>query len=227
MDPDALQSPQSAGNWFSLYKLPLILAAVSGGCLVLALVLFVKSVQNVNPIRFSSENTVASLSGQAKSAEEIVVDVSGAVVKPGVYRLPIGSRVEDALIAAGGLSDKVDSEFVSKILNRAAVLINGGKLYFPIKGSNDASYNNSERKVMGVTSHNINKETIREGESQNGGLISINLASQSLLESLSGVGPVTATKIIDNRPYQTLDDLLIRKIISKSLFDKLKDSLSL
>lgn len=62
--------------------------------------------------------------------------------------------------------------------------------------------------------------------SQNKGKININLASQSELESLSGVGPVTALKIINARPYSTLNDLVAKKIISATIYSKIASNLT-
>ncbi|MBI2404837.1 helix-hairpin-helix domain-containing protein [Candidatus Gottesmanbacteria bacterium] len=66
----------------------------------------------------------------------------------------------------------------------------------------------------------------RQETSQNGS-VNINTASQNELESLPGVGPVTAKKIIDNRPYQTLEELVSKKAVGNALFEKIKGSLSL
>lgn len=57
--------------------------------------------------------------------------------------------------------------------------------------------------------------------------ISVNNASGEDLEALPGIGPVTAKKIIDNRPYGSLEELLSKKVLSRSLYEKLKDQLSL
>jgi competence protein ComEA len=82
--------------------------------------------------------------------------------------------------------------------------------------------------VIGETSHNLGTVVATPGtSSQNGVFVSVNMASKDQLDSLAGVGPVTAQKIIDNRPYQTLEDLVTKKAIGPSLFEKLKNSLSL
>ena len=59
------------------------------------------------------------------------------------------------------------------------------------------------------------------------GLININSASQTELEALPGVGPVTAGKIIDGRPYQTLEELKSKKAVGNALFEKIKDKLTI
>lgn len=147
--------------------------------------------------------------------QQIAVDVEGAVVKPGVYTLSAESRVQDALIAAGGLSAEADRELISKRINLAQKIVDGQKLYIPKVGENSSS------GLLGVSSE--------EGGSQlfNDGKIHINIASISELDSLSGIGKVTAQKIIDNRPYATLDELLSKKIISQKVFDQNKEKIDL
>lgn len=56
--------------------------------------------------------------------------------------------------------------------------------------------------------------------------VNINTATQAELEALSGIGPVTASKIISGRPYSKIEDLLTLKILSKKVFDQIKDSIS-
>ncbi len=147
----------------------------------------------------------------------IHVDVEGGVERPGVYSLPLGSRVDDAISIAGGTNSEADVDGLAKQLNRASILVDGGKIYVPkkneIQGSN--------------TSYNLDPLLQRQKTSQNGSLINVNFSSQSELDSLPGVGPVTANKIISARPYNTLDDLVNKKVISSSLFEKIKSQLTL
>lgn len=185
---------------WSTYKIPLVLGAVSIILVALSISLLVKSAQTTTPIRFS-EDEVAT--GSALGASMVAVDVEGAVNHPGLYSLPAGSRIEDAILAAGGLSTKADLAILAKTINRAAKVVDGGKLYIPLQG-----------------------DTLQKPSGQSI-FISINSASESELESLPGVGPVTAKKIIDNRPYQTLEELVSTKALGQSLFDKLKDKLTL
>ncbi len=76
-------------------------------------------------------------------------------------------------------------------------------------------------------SHNFDPLLQRQTTSQNGSLVNINFSSQIELDSLPGVGPVTANKIISGRPYNTLDDLVNKKVIGASLFEKIKSRLTL
>lgn len=143
------------------------------------------------------------------STNEIVIDVSGAVVNPGVYRLPVGSRIDDGITAAGGLSTKSHKELVAQTINRAAKLTDGQKLYIPFatdKGSMNAVP--------------VNTASGRKG-------VSINTASVSDLEALPGIGKATADKIIAARPYSSLEEVVSKKALSQKVFDTLKDSLTL
>lgn len=143
--------------------------------------------------------------------KEIYVDVSGAVIKPGMYQLEGGARVNDALVASGGLSSAADRDWVSKNLNLAMKLADGQKLYIPQEGT-----------------------TLRQGyEGQGGvagssitGLINVNVASVSELDTLWGVGEATAKKIIDGRPYGSVEELLTKKVVKSNVYEEIKDEIS-
>ncbi len=140
---------------------------------------------------------------------EILIDVSGAVAHPGVYRIPVDSRIKDALIAGGGLSENADRDYVSKNINLAQKLIDGTKIYVPKLGESSVGIKSSG---ISLGSNNL--------------AININTASLSELDTLSGVGAVTAQKIIDNRPYNTIEELVSKKVVSKSVFEKIKEKIA-
>lgn len=188
---------------WSTYKVPIILGGISLLLVVYSITLLVKSIQTSRPIEFSTDLHEATVAG---SMTPIMVDVAGAVQRPGVYKLAPNARVEEALVASGGLSINADTEWVAKNINRAMKLTDGLKIYIPTQG---------ESKTISAT-------TVAQG-----GNISINAASQSELEGLPGVGPVTAQKIIDNRPYTSIDQLISKKAMGQSLFDKIKNQLTL
>ena len=143
------------------------------------------------------------------SQKLISIDVSGAVQKSGVYQLKDGSRIEEAIKAAGGFSENVNSEYVSKYLNMAQKLSDGSKVYVPLQGeanTGSAGFVGKAGTVAGVQTK-----------------VNINSASQVEIEALPGIGPVTAAKIISARPYQTVEDLLSKKAVSKAVFEKIKE----
>jgi len=141
----------------------------------------------------------------------IFVDIEGSVVKPGLYKLPQESRIQDAFVAAGGLAAGADREYIAKNFNLATKLTDGAKIYVP----------SIEEAVDGASVLNASSEGVAVGS-----LININTSSQPQLETLSGVGPVTAQKIIAGRPYSSVNELLDGKIVGAKLFDQIKDKIS-
>lgn len=181
------------------YKVPIALALV--GIVLILGGLFISSYNKPSKAEFPKESLVQS--------QKITVDVSGAVANPGVYQLQKDSRVEDAIKAAGGLREKVNSEYVSKSLNLAQKVSDGMKIYLPFEGETGGVSGGS---VAGIVQS---------------GKVNLNTGTQAELEDLPGIGPVTAGKIISGRPYAKVEDLLDQKIVSKATFEKIKDSLSL
>lgn len=188
-------------RYWQTYRVPIVLGLVSTLFIIVSLTILIKSVQTTTPITFSSDE--ASVAG-AMRGSDLMVDIAGGVAKPGVYSLPAGSRVEDAIVAAGGLSDEADADLLAQIVNRAAKLSDGAKIYIPtLTGWNPAN------TVAGLHP------------------VSINAASQQELEALTGIGPATAKKIISGRPYTDLYELVANKAMGQALFEKLKGQLTL
>ena len=168
---------------------------------------------------FSSENSRVEIikdEGQGTKdegglAEEIVVDVSGAVEKPGVYRLGQGSRIVDALAVAGGLSGEADRDFLSKTINLSQLVTDGMKIYVPAINTSSAGRTGSAGSA----------------DTANTIYININSAGREELESLWQVGQVRAEAIIAGRPYGSVEDLIARKILPKSVVERNRGKLSL
>lgn len=153
----------------------------------------------------SEETKIEIINGQQAQAvneTKLSIDVSGAVTRPGVYSLNSGSRVLDALEAAGGVTAAADSEWIDKYLNRSAKINDGQKIYIPGKSQKTNS------------------------DVQTSSKININAAGSGELEALPGIGPVTAGKIINGRPYNKIEELIERKITSQKIFDQIKDQIS-
>jgi len=191
---------------FSPYKFPLILGGVGIILFILAVSFVVKSQTENNDVLFSTES-----SGSANMT--IKIDIQGGVMTAGVYNLKEGSRMADALSAAGGLSADADREYLAKYLNRAAKLTDGQKIYIPSVG-----------EVAGSQSANDHSTSLGTGLAQK--KLNLNTASSAELEALPGIGPATAGKIVSGRPYQTIEDLKNKKIVGSALFEKIKDLIS-
>ena len=149
--------------------------------------------------------------GQEENKGEIWVDVSGAVEKPGLYSLPGDSRQADALGAAGGLGEKADREWVEKNLNLAQKLVDGAKIYIPERGETDSNKDSPRSSLQG--------ESLQ-------GRININTAGSAELDTLYGVGPATAEKIIQNRPYGAVEELLSKKAVKSNVYESIKNQIT-
>ena len=144
--------------------------------------------------------------------QPIVVDVEGAVVNPGIYELPSGSRVGEAVAAAGGYDVNVDLDAAAAQLNLAAPLTDGEKVLVPRVQPPDAG---------GTTAAEGS-----DGEGSNGELVDVNSATAAELEALPGIGPVTAEKIIvarEEAPFTSLEELVERDAINNGQLEKIRD----
>jgi competence protein ComEA len=146
----------------------------------------------------------AAPSDAAGVGDTLIIDVEGGVTHPGIWELPSGSRVADALAAAGGYADTADLAAAAQSLNLAASVVDGQQIYVPTLGAAPPA----------------------SGGGATGGLLNLNRATQSELEALPGIGPVTAGKIIAARseqPFATLDELVSRKVLTAHQLEQIAD----
>lgn len=150
--------------------------------------------------------TVALSQEEDFSARPVWVDIQGAVVKPGLYRLPPDSRVEDLLQACDGPTRFASREFIAKELNRARRLSDEEKVYIP--------YFEPETEV---------EPTAAVGDSR----VNINRADAAALEALPGIGPVYARRITDwrrqNGSFSQLEELKQISGIGDKVLEKISD----
>jgi competence protein ComEA len=144
-----------------------------------------------------------------ESVAEVTVDVAGAVNQPGVYSLPINSRVIDALKAAGGSVKGADLSDI----NLARVVKDGEQVYIYPPQKTGSSVRISPQRAKAKVS----------------GPIALNRASAKELESLDGIGPVLAARIVAyrkvNGPFLTIEDLLKVSGIGAAKFGQFKEKL--
>ena len=143
----------------------------------------------------------ASEGERAEKAEQIYVFVCGAVKRPGVVALPGGSRAQDGVLAAGGMREDADPNYV----NLAALLSDGEKLYIPTREE----------------SADLQKEE------EQSGLVNINTAGSAELCTLPGIGESRAADIISYREangrFGAIEDIMKVNGIKESVFSKIKE----
>ncbi|GAB4398578.1 MAG: hypothetical protein OHK003_21140 [Anaerolineales bacterium] len=186
------------------------LVGVIAGVALAGLLLFISRAPAGEPIALQP----------APTKEPIAVHVIGAVPRPGLYEFAKGARVQDAIDAAGGL---LASANVGTI-NLAALLEDGQQLNIPYKAGEEPSASSSDDNSLvlpGAT------EKPADSSQNNSELININTASREELDSLPGIGPTIAQRIIDyreeNGPFQTIGDILNVSGIGPSTFENIKD----
>jgi competence protein ComEA len=151
------------------------------------------------------------------SGRLLVVEIVGAVAHPGVYRLPVDSRVGDLVSGAGGFGARVDAGRAARELNLAAPLHDGEQVRVPsrddVASAATASVGPAHGAVPGTA------------PPAPGQPISLNRATASELDTLPGIGPATTAKIIasrEERPFGSVDELRTRKLVGEKTFEKLK-----
>lgn len=155
---------------------------------------------------------------------EVVVHVTGAVHEPGVYQLPPGSRVHDAVLQAGGFTRRADTS----ALNLAAAVGDGSQVYVPAPGEEIPA------AVTPVPAPGAPADSSASGDGEVGEAgeagdapVNVNTADQSQLETLPGIGPVTAEAIIEHREsaggFTTVDELEDVRGIGPATLDTIYD----
>lgn len=146
--------------------------------------------------------------------ERIVVHVCGAVVNPGVYELNAGSRVCDAICAAGGFHEEADKDYV----NQAQVLADGTQLVIPTFEQTENGFENG----LSIPSS--------QSDASASGKINLNTASKEELCKIPGIGQSRADAIVSYREqngrFQAIEDIMQVSGIKQATYEKIKDSIT-
>jgi competence protein ComEA len=148
----------------------------------------------------------------APTETPVIVYITGAVPRPGIYALPEGSRVQDGIAAAGGFLAEAERTDI----NLAAFLIDGEELDIPfVEGDSP------------VLPTPVENNPVLPGSGSSSELIDINTASSAELETLPGIGPTTAQKIIEyrqtNGAFVSIEDIINVSGIGPGLYERIKD----
>lgn len=159
------------------------------------------------------------------SAPKYYVEVSGAVKKPGVYEIDSTKRLHDLISMAGGLSSEADSAYVSRNFNMARLLNDQEKIHVPSKAElKEGLFPENNHALQSTQS---NPSSTQSDSNQSSSKININTGTFDELDSLPGIGKTIAEKIIQNRPYTSLNELTEKKIINASTYQQVSSMLEL
>lgn len=171
----------------------------------------------------STDESIVETDTIKKENAAIVVHVCGAVVSPGVYMLDGGSRVYEAIDAAGGFSEDAAKDY----LNQADMVPDGSRLYVPsiAEITEDVEHAaNTLPETYGV------KAPDNIANSSNSTKVNLNTATKEELMSLRGVGESKANAIIEYRtsvgPFRTIEDVMNITGIKEGMFNKIKDNIT-
>ena len=203
------------------YKLALVIALI--GVVIAGFMMLQREQKQENNIQQLMEQTSYSSSSTTEKSEQrsesdqgdknegmVTVDVKGAVKKPGVYQLKSSSRVHDALLKAGGMTDEADL----KSINQAQKLVDEAVVYVAKVGEN----------VVDVTTNTSASTATSQAKA---GLVNINTATEADFQTISGIGQKRAQDIIAyreaNGKFKSVDDLKNVTGIGAKTLEKLKE----
>jgi competence protein ComEA len=201
-----MDEPKGARSWRGYIGLSLVWLFILGA------VLLVTRRPAARPIEILPPSTMPPTATPAASPTPgpLRIDVAGAVRAPGVYSLPAGSIVADAIAAAGGPAEGADLDRI----NKAIALQDGMQVYVPHTAQPDPP------PLLNPAPQATTRAAASDGSRK---LVNINTATVEELDTLPGVGPTMAQRIIDGRPYGAIEELMRVKGIGQATFEKLKD----
>jgi competence protein ComEA len=194
-------------RWWSLVwplSLGVLIGLLAGG-----VILLVSSPERGEPVSLLPPPTPSPL----------IVHVTGAVAQPGVYALPPGSRLQDAIRMAGGFLPEADNQ----ALNLAAPIVDGALIRVPSRAQAASSSSPAASQEIPPPQ--------TPAISATNPLININTATQQELESLPGIGPALALRIIEYRnthgPFANIEAIQDVSGIGPGIFEKIRDYISI
>ncbi|MBI3366426.1 helix-hairpin-helix domain-containing protein [Candidatus Roizmanbacteria bacterium] len=198
------------------FKVELILLTIAFCTGLVSFIIYIKG-NSLEP----EESEMIKPSVLSATSSHIVVDIAGAVEHPGVYETTSGARLKDAFILAGGLSTDAERDYIARNFNLAKLVTDQEKIYVPFRSEIISGIFAEPQKVLDYTSPvNRANPVVQNSNSQK---ISINSATLEELDTLTGIGKTTAEKIIKNRPYKSIEELLSKKLVNKNVYGSIKN----
>jgi len=192
-----------------------VLLGVMAGFVLAGVLIFVARAPAGQPIVLQPAPTKAPLA----------VHVIGAVPRPGLYEFSEGARNQDAIDAAGGLLSSANVDAI----NLAALLSDGQQLNIPYLEGQTPAEESASLELPGSSGNN-EISTPESSLSTDGELININTATLEELDSLPGVGPTIAQRIIDyrneNGPFSTIEEIMDVSGVGPATFDEIENMIT-
>ena len=195
--------------------------------LVIALITYYYLYTKNNTEEINNENleiTNNETQEESKEEEKIVVHITGAVNKEGIVELQEGARMADAIEKAGGAKENADI----KNINLATILEDGMKVHIPTIEETQANKQNENINIENNANSQIATETTNiTSNTKKQGKININTATEEELDTLPGIGPSTAAKIIDyrkeNGKFKNIEEIKEVSGIGDAKYEKIKE----
>jgi len=203
-------------KWLKKYWLEILLLLAAFLIAVVSIIMM--SINNQS--KDEEEIITNQTESQDSSLQNIYIDVSGEVLKPDVYKVKSGTRLKEIMDLAGGLSKNADDGFFNRNYNLSRILVDQEKIHVPSVWEVDNGYFIENRQTLDFI-------TAVEKAKVNIEIINVNKGTIDELDTLPGIGKITAEKIINNRPYQSIDELLTKKVVNKGVFEKIKNLISI
>lgn len=222
-------------NIFNYLKNNIVILVISFILFLLSVfefVYFYNNVNNKNELIDSFENNSYELKDEVK-AEKIIVDIKGEIKKPGVYNIKVGSRINDLINEAGGLSKNANTRFInlSKKLEDGEVVV-----IYSNKEINDAKKNDKLEVTAPCVCEEVKNDACYNENSTNNNtnngskIVNINTASIQELTTLNGIGESKAKAIVSyrdkNGKFKAIKDIMNVSGISETLFSKIKNNIT-
>lgn len=200
------------------YRVEILLIGLAFIITLISLALFVRDASSGDEKAYEDDEEM--IISPPSSPTKVVVDLAGAVHKPGLYEASNGARLQDVLLMAGGLSEEAHRDYFSRNFNLAKLISDQEKIYIPsVFEINNGIFEESLKNPGYSSGYSVPSESIQT--------ININAASADELDTLPGVGKITADKIIKGRPYSLIEELLTKKIINKTIYQNIRDRISM
>ena len=204
----------------------IFIAILLTGCIITSLI-STNDKEKALPGSSSLQSMQGAVTSKATQAKTVRVQVSGAVLEPGIYDVPANCRVEEAIAAAGGLTENADSERI----NLVRKVRDGMQIRVPMQKAariNSTQRGNSKAKSGLDESASGKSSSAKAGSGRNSSMmqsVRINSASAGELQQLPGIGPALAQRIVETRSrgrFTSADDLLRVPGIGKAKLAKLR-----